>query len=128
MHQDSKLCSRQKSKRSIVPLSLIISNRLVDGAFSRRLHPIHVEMPTTEDIHEFLRRYFLQRENFITTSALLKMAEKLKGASFDDINTFLGIVNSLNGAKMTDECQHFRETYSNDVDFMKWCACLQNDP
>lgn len=85
-------------------------------------------MPTTEDIHEFLRRYFLKRESFLTSSTLKKIAEQLKGASFDDVNTFLGTLNCLNGAKMTDECTTYRPTYSDDENITKWCACLHNDP
>jgi len=86
-------------------------------------------MPTIKEIHEFLRRYFLKRESFLTTKGLLKLADRLEGSSFDDINRFLNTVNKLNGARITDERKYFRQTYnSSDNNTPKWCACLQNDP
>jgi len=102
--------------------------RLIDDAFYRRLPPIHVSMPNLDDRREMLRRYFLRHDSFISTENVNKLAEKLDGATFDDINRFLGQVESVNGAKLTDGAHFFKQTYSDNDTEAVWCACLQNDP
>jgi len=99
----------------------------VDIAFARRLHQVHVGMPTTDDIYETLRRYFLTRDSFITASNLSKLADDLDGSSFDDINAFLGVMNNINGRNQTSDAKYFRTTYSPDNQ-PRYTACLPNDP
>jgi len=99
----------------------------VDNGFYRRIDPIYVQMPTAEDRREMIRRFFLQKDSFITTDGMKKIADLLEGACFDDVNTFLGTMESVNGTKMTVESSHFRQTYSEDGN-QDWCACMPNDP